>query len=238
MDRFWKRITPAVLMALAGVSFLRILDHPVSISVGLDTPPLGPSSVEGPHTDPIVSHDPVVMVSGGLESSEGGSTSTGTGSTGYRPSSPVPASTNPARDSTLAPSPATTKSAVTKKPADTSTSPSLPVPPSSAPSATPVATPTTTPTVTNTLRTILGRSVMTRYGAAQVKITVDSSGKIITVTPVSLPSGGNPQYSNYAEPRLRAEVLAAQSANVSMISGATYTSTGYLQSLQSALDNI
>ena len=44
------------------------------------------------------------------------------------------------------------------------------------------------------------------------------------------------QISSYADPILRGEVIQAQSANVQMISGATYTSDGYLQSVQSALD--
>jgi uncharacterized protein with FMN-binding domain len=48
--------------------------------------------------------------------------------------------------------------------------------------------------------------------------------------------GRSVQISNYADPMLRQEVLQAQSANVSMIGGATYTSEGYLMSLQSALD--
>ena len=44
------------------------------------------------------------------------------------------------------------------------------------------------------------------------------------------------QISNRAAPVLRSEVLAAQSARVQNVSGATYTTGGYLQSLQSALD--
>ena len=35
---------------------------------------------------------------------------------------------------------------------------------------------------------------------------------------------------------LVAETTAAQSADIDMVSGATYTSQGYLQSLQSAID--
>jgi uncharacterized protein with FMN-binding domain len=46
------------------------------------------------------------------------------------------------------------------------------------------------------------------------------------------------QISSYVAPQLQSEVLSAQSANVNTISGATYTSEGYLQSLQSALDQL
>ena len=48
--------------------------------------------------------------------------------------------------------------------------------------------------------------------------------------------GRSRQISNYAAPILHDEVLSAQSANVQMVGGATYTSEGYLMSLQSALD--
>ena len=87
-------------------------------------------------------------------------------------------------------------------------------------------------------RTIVGDAVMTRYGEAQVQISLDAQGKIVAVTPLKLPSGGKPAFSRYAEPILRVEVLQAQSAQVDLVSGATYTSNGYLQSLQSALDQL
>ncbi|MGN6503293.1 MAG: FMN-binding protein, partial [Pseudolysinimonas sp.] len=48
--------------------------------------------------------------------------------------------------------------------------------------------------------------------------------------------GRSVQISNRAAPILHDEVLSAQSANVQMVGGATYTSEGYLMSLQSALD--
>lgn len=77
----------------------------------------------------------------------------------------------------------------------------------------------------------------TAYGDVQVKITV-SAGKITDVTALHLTdsSGRSVQISNRAAPVLRDEVLAAQSSSVQMVSGATYTSEGYLTSLQSALD--
>ncbi|MBV9039559.1 MAG: FMN-binding protein [Acidimicrobiia bacterium] len=46
------------------------------------------------------------------------------------------------------------------------------------------------------------------------------------------------QISDYAGPKLRQEALDAQSANIDTVSGATYTSDGYRQSLQSALDQV
>jgi len=55
---------------------------------------------------------------------------------------------------------------------------------------------------------------------------------------LELPSGGrSSQISRFVEPILRSEALQAQSANIDGVSGATYTSTAYAQSLQSALDS-
>jgi uncharacterized protein with FMN-binding domain len=65
-----------------------------------------------------------------------------------------------------------------------------------------------------------------------------SGGKITDVKVLQETNAGgrSVQISNYADPMLLQEVLQAQSANVSTVGGATYTSEGYLMSLQSALD--
>ncbi|MEU2773004.1 FMN-binding protein [Streptomyces sp. NPDC007162] len=87
-------------------------------------------------------------------------------------------------------------------------------------------------------RTVTGETVQTRWGPVQVRVTV-KSGKITDVTAVQYPQD-NPrdqQINSYALPQLRSEALAAQSASIDTVSGATYTSTGYKQSLQSALDS-
>ncbi|MFJ8200516.1 FMN-binding protein [Streptomyces sp. NPDC096152] len=87
-------------------------------------------------------------------------------------------------------------------------------------------------------KTVTGQTVQTRWGPVQVRITV-KSGKITDVTAVSYPSE-NPrdqQISGYAIPQLRRQAMAAQSARIDGVSGATYTSDGYRQSLQSALDS-
>jgi len=85
-------------------------------------------------------------------------------------------------------------------------------------------------------RTVDGPVVDTRYGPVQVEITV-AGGKITAATAIELPSGGRSgAISQYAAPILSSEALAAQSAQIDLVSGATYTSDGYAQSLQSALD--
>ena len=85
--------------------------------------------------------------------------------------------------------------------------------------------------------TFLGASAQTRYGPVQIKITY-TAGRITGVVAVQLPSGRSrdAEIDNYAVPILEHETLAAQSANINAVSGATYTSDGYVQSLQSALD--
>lgn len=85
--------------------------------------------------------------------------------------------------------------------------------------------------------TFTGSVVATRFGNMQVSVTIDA-GTITDVTALQLTDhdGKSVQISNRAAPILRSEVIAAQSASVQNVSGATYTTDGYLQSLQSALD--
>lgn len=85
--------------------------------------------------------------------------------------------------------------------------------------------------------TYSGTSVQTRYGPVRVQVTV-SGGKIIRVTALQLTDAEqrSVEISNQAAPILRSEVLAAQSAAVQTVSGATFTTEGYLTSLQAALD--
>ncbi|MCU1478161.1 MAG: FMN-binding protein [Subtercola sp.] len=106
-----------------------------------------------------------------------------------------------------------------------------------APPATSTTAPAPSPNAPATTNTFTGSVASTRYGNVQVQITV-SGGKISDVTALQLTNDDSrsAQISNRAAPILRQEVLAAQSANVDSVSGATYTSDGYLKSLQSALD--
>ncbi|TFB53084.1 FMN-binding protein [Cryobacterium tagatosivorans] len=85
--------------------------------------------------------------------------------------------------------------------------------------------------------TFTGAVVQTQFGDVQVAVTI-AGGKIADVAPLLLTDrdGKSVNISNRAAPILRDEVLSAQSANVQNVGGATYTSSGYVQSLQSALD--
>ncbi|MFE4912203.1 FMN-binding protein [Streptomyces sp. NPDC056652] len=85
--------------------------------------------------------------------------------------------------------------------------------------------------------TFTGDPIDTRYGTVQVAVTL-SQGKITAVKVVRAPdqNGRDQQISSYVLPRLTQEVIGAQSAHIDAVSGASYTSQGYIQSLQSALD--
>lgn len=112
-------------------------------------------------------------------------------------------------------------------------------PSTSAATPTPTASASATPTAAASKvkdGSYTGSTYSTRFGNVQVKVTI-SGGKITDVTPLQLTNsdGRSVQISNRAAPILRQEVLAAQSAKVSNVSGATYTTQGYLSSLQSAL---
>ena len=100
--------------------------------------------------------------------------------------------------------------------------------------ATTPAAPATTAPSKSANGTFTGNSVDVGYGIVQVKITV-ANGKITDAQAVQAPSGRNDRWTNMAVPVLRQRTLAAQSANINAVSGASYTSYGWYTSLVSAL---
>jgi uncharacterized protein with FMN-binding domain len=92
------------------------------------------------------------------------------------------------------------------------------------------------PTVAATGPAYTGKLVTTKYGPIQVRITV-TAGTITDVTAVVRPTGDprTEKINADALPRLRAHALSAQSADIDTVSGATYTSAGYRESLQAAI---
>jgi len=79
--------------------------------------------------------------------------------------------------------------------------------------------------------------VNTRWGVVQVEITV-KNGKITKAEAVQYPTE-NPrdqEINSYAVPQLNSETVDQQSGSIDAVSGATVTSDGYIQSLQSAID--
>jgi len=86
-------------------------------------------------------------------------------------------------------------------------------------------------------KTWTGDAVSTRFGDVQVEITV-ADGKVTDaqVTQVPWNDHKDQEINSYAVPILNSEAVEAQSAEIDMVSGATFTSQGYIGSLQSALD--
>ena len=108
---------------------------------------------------------------------------------------------------------------------------------SSSPSAPKSAAPSSSAAPASTTKTITGDAAQTRYGPVQVAVTF--SGKKITriqVLQYPTESGRDQEINSYAIPQLNQQAMNAQSANIDGVSGATYTSEGYQQSLQSAID--
>jgi uncharacterized protein with FMN-binding domain len=85
---------------------------------------------------------------------------------------------------------------------------------------------------------ITGAAANTVYGPVQIQLIVRDD-KIIKVSILEQPDGTihDLQIGQYAFPQLISETLSAQSAKIDAVSGASYTSAGYIQSLQSALDH-
>ena len=104
-------------------------------------------------------------------------------------------------------------------------------------STTGTSTGSTTPAAKSVTAT--GDAIFVEYGYVQLKVTA-KAGKITKIVAVQLPDqdGRSISISNAVEPMLKQEALTAQSANIAGVSGATFTSGGYQQSLQSALDKL
>ena len=104
-----------------------------------------------------------------------------------------------------------------------------------------VATPTAEPTDASSGAyadgTYSGSVIRTRFGDVQVEVTI-SGGVLADVAALELPSGDrhSAAISEGVAPILREEALTAQDANIDLLSGATYTSSAYAESLQAALD--
>jgi uncharacterized protein with FMN-binding domain len=117
--------------------------------------------------------------------------------------------------------------------------PSVTRPTGSGPGTSTSPAPSSVPVLRDGTHRALGRRVHTDWGYVQVAVRI-AHRRIVDITAVELPHG-NPtdiQINREAVPQLRAAALAAQSAHIDTISGATVTSAGYLRSLQSALDQL
>lgn len=145
----------------------------------------------------------------------------------------------------LAESPAAVPTGSAAGPDPTGSASGSPDPTTPAKAADPASTRTTPPAPKTTAstfartQTVQGASEMTRYGQVQVQVTI-AGGRITDVQALAYPDRErrDQEINAQAIPMLRNQVLAAQSAKVDGVSGATYTTDGYLASVQSALDAV
>ena len=138
--------------------------------------------------------------------------------------------------SSAAPAPAATKSKAASAP--TKAAPTKKANPAKTKSAAPAQTqaPAAPAQSSGITGTFDGNTASTRWGPVQVRIVV-KDGKIVDASALQSPSGDSRSrsISQQAVPYLVQETLAAQSAQISGVGGASYTSNGWYQSLQSAL---
>ena len=107
----------------------------------------------------------------------------------------------------------------------------------------PTATPTTGSTAGSgstapaaaAARIVHGDAIPFRFGTVQADVELTGS-TITDITTIQAPGGGYQQYTDRAIPTMKQRIIKAQSTNVAAVSGATYTSKGYAQSVQSALN--
>lgn len=147
------------------------------------------------------------------------------------------------QDPTPTPTPAATKAAsatkttaaTSSKNTTTSSATATATPTAAATKAAQTQAPATTTTSGKAQNgTFTGDGYTMRYGTVQVKITI-SNGKITDAVAVQAPSGRDQRYTDMAVPIMRQKTLAAQSSNITGVSGASYTAYAWYISLQSAL---
>lgn len=126
---------------------------------------------------------------------------------------------------------------------DNGASSPTPAPSTSGPSADATPSPTPAPAKNSATKTVTGSSVRVSegfrtFGSVQVQVTL-ANGKITKLVAVDYPRDDSRSYeiSRYSIPVLEQEVLAAQGTQIDIVSGATYTSDAYAQSVQAALDS-
>jgi uncharacterized protein with FMN-binding domain len=148
----------------------------------------------------------------------GGGQPTAAATTGATPAATASATAKPSASGKATAKPTSKPSASTK--------------PSTKPTA--AATQSAAPSTQGVSGTFTGDPINMSYGIVQVAITV-VNGKITDAQAVRVPSARNDRYTNMSVPVLRQKTLAAQSSQITGVSGASYTSFGWFKSLQSAL---
>jgi uncharacterized protein with FMN-binding domain len=103
------------------------------------------------------------------------------------------------------------------------------------PTATPTGGSSTAGPPAAAARVVHGDAIAFRFGTVQADVELTGS-TITDITTVQAPGGGYQRYTDRAIPTMKQRIISAQSTKVAAVSGATYTSKGYAQSVQSALN--
>ncbi len=148
----------------------------------------------------------------------------------------APVANNPSAQTTVDPTPTPTNKPVAS--AEPSAAAAAPSKSAKAQPATESASPEPTQTKALSSRavsgTFIGDPYTMRYGTVQVQITING-GKITDAQAIQAPSGRDQRYTDMAVPVMRQKTIAAQCANITGVSAASYTSYAWYESLQSAL---
>ena len=176
-------------------------------------------------TPPQLGTTSAINIAGGPVTGPGATSSASASSSSSSTSSSASATTKATAAATKSAKPVATKSSGTNEVAPAATAEATTAPATTAPA---------TNSKTSINGTFTGPSINVNYGNVQVKITV-VDGRITDAVAVKAPSGRNDRWTNMAVPILKAQTLAAQSANIQGASGASYTSYGWHTSLQGAL---
>lgn len=152
----------------------------------------------------------------------------------------APGATQTPASTAANPQPAASKSAAAGKPSASKPAATQSAAPAATKSAAPAATQSAAPAATQSTSskaasgTFLGDPYTMRYGTVQVQITINN-GAITDAQAVTAPRGENQRYTDRAIPVMRQKTIAAQSSNITGVSGASYTAYAWYISLQSAL---
>ena len=173
-------------------------------------------------------------LSGGSLSGGSGAGTTTAPATTPATTTPVPATTTPAPTATTSTKKSKKKTTLKSSPGNSSANATAQGSTAATTAPAPAATQAAKPAAAS--GTFTGDAAQTRFGPVQVSITI-SNGRITNVTAPVYPreSFQDQQINAQAIPWLEQQTIAAQSANIQGVGGASYTSQGFYQSLVSAL---
>ena len=234
MYKFFKRLSPAFIFTVASLTLLNYIDK--GSKTEITNLPISNTPIKDNANSSIITSD------SNNQALSPSTSNTKTSLSGNETSLPLNSNLQSNSPSALPiNTPTQTKNNKRTSPTTSPTpNPSKTVNPTPTPNKTVNPTPTPIKTVPPTIpspQIIKGDPIDTRYGVVQVQITI-INGHLNNVNMLSAPTGRSAQFTQYATPILISQSIKSQSANIDGASGATYTSEGFINSLQSALNKV